>query len=30
MLGFGKIKIAKEIFYGAKHQQKFGMLMLII
>ena len=32
MLRFGKTKVAKKEFYGAKNKkkQKFGMLMLII
>ena len=30
MLKFGKEKVAKEDFYGAKKPIKFGMLMLIM
>ena len=30
MLKLGERKVAKERFYGAKKQEAFGMLMLII
>ena len=30
MLRYGKTKVAKKEFYGAKKKKKIGMLMLII